>query len=181
MLIGPGSPPAISPSSAVARSNRAHVEHRIDTALEAVRRVRLEPERASAPRDRRRREVRGLEEDRLRVCRHRGGEATHDAGERNGRALVGDDEHLGRQLDFASVEQHELLSRARVAHDDGALQLVEVEGMHRLAQLEHDVVGHVDDGLQRADPGTPQALAHPERRDRIAAQPAHDASRIGGA
>ena len=45
-----------------------------------------------------------------------------------------------------------------------ALDLVEVVGMHRLAEFEDDVVGDVDDRADAALPGTPQTLAQPERR-----------------
>ena len=36
--------------------------------------------------------------------------------------------------------------------------------MQRLAQLQHDVVGHVHDVADGAHPGAAQALLHPERR-----------------
>ena len=48
------------------------------------------------------------------------------------------------------VQRHDLLARARRAHEDGgAAQQVPVEGVHRLRELGHDVVGHVDDVVDR--------------------------------
>jgi hypothetical protein len=43
------------------------------------------------------------------------------------------------------VEQRELSPASRLAHDNAALQLVEVEGVHGLAEFEEQVVGDIDD------------------------------------
>ena len=56
---------------------------------------------------------------------------------------------------------------ARAAHHDPvARQPFEIERVHRLADLEHHVVGDVDDVVDRADAGGLEALAQPVRRRR---------------
>ena len=46
-------------------------------------------------------------------------------------------------------------------HDDRAAELVEVVGVERLPDGEHDVVGHVDGELDRAHPHLGRSLLHP--------------------
>ncbi len=70
--------------------------------------------------------------------------AAHDAGQADRTAVVGDDEVLGVQLPLDAVEGDDLLALLRAAHADGALDLVAVVGVQRLAELHHHVVGDVD-------------------------------------
>ena len=49
--------------------------------------------------------------------------------------------------------------------------------MQRLAALDHDVVRHVDDRLNRPEPGAPQSLAHPQWCPRVGLEPAQHAAR----
>ena len=53
---------------------------------------------------------------------------------------------------------------ARAAHDDGAGHFRVVERVQRLAELDHDVVGDVDDRADRTQARTAQTLGEPERR-----------------
>jgi hypothetical protein len=69
------------------------------------------------------------------------------------------------------VEQQHLLARARQAHVDGALQLGVVEGVQRLAELEHDVVGDVDQRADRADAAAYETARHPVGRRARASTP----------
>ena len=89
--------------------------------------------------------------------------------------MVGDHEHRLVHRDLAPVEQSQRFARPRASHDDAAVDLAPVIGMHRLAELEHDVVRDVDDRADRTQPGASQALAHPERRLRTGVQPADHA------
>src|SRR3546814_18545952 len=59
----------------------------------------------------------------------------------------------------AAVEQCQGLALARQAHADRAMQQVPVEGVHRLAEFEHYVLGDVDQQRHRAD-----AAAAPDRK-----------------
>jgi hypothetical protein len=49
-----------------------------------------------------------------------------------------------RSVTVWSLSSASVLAGLRGAHDDAALQLVEVEGVHRLAEFEQQVVGDVD-------------------------------------
>ena len=54
---------------------------------------------------------------------------------------------------------------ARAAHDDrAAAHAVEIERVHRVAELEHHEVGHVDDVRDGPDPERREPPAHVERR-----------------
>lgn len=44
---------------------------------------------------------------------------------------------------FLAVQGGEFLTLVGAAHDNRAFELVEVVGMHRLAEVKHHVVGHV--------------------------------------
>ena len=55
---------------------------------------------------------------------------------------------------------------SREAHDDGAFEQSVVVGVQRLAQLEHHVVGDVDDRRNRTDAAALEALLHPGGRRR---------------
>ncbi len=89
--------------------------------------------------------------------------AAHHAGDGQGALVVGNHQGVGAQGDFLAVEQDQLLALLGHAHAHAAVDLGEIEGMHRLAQLDHHVVGDVDHGVDTADIGTAQALDHPQR------------------
>ncbi len=101
--------------------------------------------------------------------RHLALEAADDAGQRDGPALVGDHEHVGRQAPQLAVERAELLAVAAAADDDVvARDVVVVEGVQRLPQLEHHVVRDVDDVVDRTLLERDQPLLQPLRRGRRA-------------
>ena len=57
-----------------------------------------------------------------------------------------------------------MIVRFLVAAARACAEQVVVERVQRLAQLQHDVVGHVHDVADGPHPGAAQALLHPERR-----------------
>jgi hypothetical protein len=94
------------------------------------------------------------------------------------RALVGDQQGVRSRGHRLLVEQQHLLARTRQAHMDGALQLGVVEGMQGLAELEHDVVGDVDQRADRADAAAHQAAHHPVGRRGARVHAAQDAAAV---
>ncbi len=71
------------------------------------------------------------------------------------------------ELPRVPVEGGELLALARPAHHDlPPRERVEVEGMQRVAEREHDVVGHVDDVGDRPHARSGEARLQPRRRGR---------------
>ena len=142
-------------------------EVRVDALLPAVRALGAERMPLGAPQDADRLEVGGLEEDVRRPLPDLGVLAAHDPGEGDRPFGVGDDEILGVELPRVPVEGGELLALARPAHHDlPAAERVEVEGMERVADGEHDVVGHVDDVGDRPHARSRDARLQPRRRGR---------------
>lgn len=107
-------------------------------------------------------EVGALEEDHLGVVRDLGVLAAHDAGDADGFVLVADAEHAGVQLALVAVQGADGLALARGADDDvAAVHAGEVEGVHRLAVLHHDVVCYVNYIVDGPHAHGGDALAHP--------------------
>ena len=126
--------------------------------------LRAHAERGGRAADARTVEVCALKDDHGRVADDLGVGAAHDAGHRDGLFLVTDAQHVRRELTRIAVERLDGLTLARGAHDDLlAADAREVERVHGLAVLEHDVVGNIDDVVDRAHAAVAQALAHPRR------------------
>ena len=71
------------------------------------------------------------------------GNFAHDTGEGLDAVVVGDDHVARGQRALDVVEGLECLACLRVVHPQAAGDCVGVEGVHRLAGEQHDVVGHV--------------------------------------
>jgi hypothetical protein len=137
----------------------------VDAAFEPVRRVGGEAVAAGGRADAPRGEPRGLEQQLARPGGDHGVGAAHHAGEGLRAGRVGDHEVLRVEGEDAAVEGGERLGRGGEADDHPALrELVAVERVERLARLEQDVVGDVDDVGDRAQAESVQAHAQPQRR-----------------
>ena len=102
--------------------------------------------------------------------------AAHDPGQPD-RHIVGvADEQVGfGEHTVDAVEGGEALPRRGVANPEAAAaQGVEVVGVVRLVQLEHDVVAHVDHVVDRALTGREQPVRHPRRARNHADSRQHD-------
>ena len=95
------------------------------------------------------------------VIRHGGGVATHDACQRFNLAVVGDHADFVVHGDGIAVQQLERFTRFAPAHLQTAVDLVEVKNMRRTAELEHHVVGDVDQRAYAALTATRQTVHHP--------------------
>lgn len=102
----------------------------------------------------------------------------HDAGEGQGPGFVGDQQGVGCRGHGLAIEEQHLLTGLRESHVDLPAQLRLVEGVQRLAELEHHVVGHVHQRADGADAATRQALLHPLGRRRLGIHAADDPSGI---
>jgi len=107
---------------------------------------------ATAACDRGGMEERHLEQHVGRVAADARVVATHHAGEAERLRAVGNDQHALVHRDLAAVEQAQGLARARPAHHDPTVEFTQVVGMHRLPELEHHVIGDVDDRADRRRP-----------------------------
>ena len=103
-------------------------------------------------------------------------QASHDAREPHRPLRVGDEKHVALRLNRLAIEEHHALTVPRQAHPDPALELSEIVGVHRLAELEHHVVGDIHYRAYGAHARAAQTLAHPERNRRAIVDAAQDAA-----
>ena len=107
-------------------------------------------------------EAGGFEDHHVGVVHDAAVFATHDARHRRGLDRVGDHQHIGGQLPLHPVQGDDRLARFGVAHHDLApLHILVVEGVHRLAILQHHIVGDIHDIVDGAHAAGPQPLPHP--------------------
>ena len=135
--------------------DRTLLQRRIDATLEALRCVRDEPVATATSGDCVGPEERDFEQHVGRAGIDARVIAAHDARQRQRLHVIGNDHHGLVERHVATVEQAQRLAGARAAHDDAALELAQVIGVHRLAELEHHVVGHVDDCADRPQTRAP--------------------------
>ena len=114
--------------------------------------------------DRERREKRGLEQDVAGGLRYPGISAPHDPRYRECAFLIGNHQGIVAQRDLGTVEQAQLFVCLGHAYPDAAIQLREIETVHRLSEFQKHVVGDVDHGRDGAQSTTAQFLDHPVRR-----------------
>ena len=124
-------------------------EGRINAALEAMAGVRMNVERPARARDGERIPERALDQhvDRVGAAARRG--AAHDAGERLDARIVGDHAHGVVERIILAVERREAFAGAAAAHHEIALDLGGVEHVQRAAAVEGQVVGDVDERIDR--------------------------------
>ena len=89
--------------------------------------------------------------------------AAHDTGHSQRTFVVSDYQGISAQGDFLAIEQHQLLALFGQSHANAALDLGEIEGMQRLTQLKHDIVGDIHHGVDTANIAATQTLDHPQR------------------
>ena len=102
----------------------------------------------------------------------------HDAGQRQRLGVVGDKSGVARRFDALFVEQQQLLARLRATDMNGARQFGVVEGMQRLTEFQHHVVGDIDQGGNRADAAALDALPDPVRRRCLGIDAANDTATV---
>ena len=145
----------------------------VAAAFETVARFAAQSERLAGAPDVRRLEVSALDQHVLRGVVNLRVQPAHHARQRDAVLLVGDEQGLGGQRAFLSVERLELLALRRAAHDDGghvaadvrrrsgrSVRLVTsaatgeqviIERVQRLADFEHHVVRDIHDIVDAAD------------------------------
>ncbi len=108
-------------------------------------------------------EGRRLQHDRRRRGGHLAVGAAHHARQRDRAALVGDDDVTFLQRTVDAVQRRHPLAAAGAPDLDPAAQLVGVERVQRVAELQHHVVGGIDQVRDRAHPARRQPHPHPQR------------------
>ena len=151
-------------------------EGRIDAALEAVAGVRDDAEAPAGAGD-------GARVPERRFDQHIGGGLVaarglpaHDAGDRLDAVVVGDHHRIGIEPVGLAVERDEALAVLRPTNGQAARDLLRVEDVQRPPPVEGQVVGDVDQRVDRAQADRPQALLYPLGR-RAVRHAAHEAER----
>ena len=138
---------------------------RVDALLESGGRLCPQAQLLRCGPDAASQEVRGFQDDSLCIFLNLGIEAAHDAGDADASLRILDHEHVAFHGPFVLIEGDELLAGLRVLYDDlVAVNLLDIEGVHRLAVLKHDEVGKVYDIVDRTHACVHQALLQPPRR-----------------
>ena len=141
-----------------------HGQRRVKALLETAGRLGTHAKRLGRHTHGRAVEAGGLEYDGLGVVLDFGVGAAHNARDGNRLVVVADGEHLVGQVVILSVQSLNGLAVPCAAHDDLSVREAGiVKRMHRLAVLKHDVVGDINDVVDRAHTAGVQTLAHPRR------------------
>ena len=160
---------------------RSGLQGVIDATLEAAGRLGGNLVTTGGTGDRHLVEVRGFQQHVLGFGGHLAIQAAHHAGdaENTGGTIavrrIGDQQILGAQLMLLAVERDELLALVRATDHNRAFDLVQIVGVHRLAQIHHHIVRHVHGQRDGAHTATGQAAAHPVRGARRGVEATHDA------
>ncbi len=143
-----------------------------------MRSIGVQAQATAAADDRRRREVRRFQEHVAGGVGHLGVLPAHDAGQGDRTVGVGDHQEAIVQRRGAAVEQLQRFASAALAHADRTGEQVAIEGVHRLAQLQHHVLGDVHQQRDRAHAAAAQALGQPGRRLRGGVDAFDDATAV---
>jgi hypothetical protein len=136
----------------------------VHAALEAHRRLGLEPELLARCANRSGLEVRGFERDPFRRVRHLRVRAAHHTGDVFRVLRIRDDQHLCGQRPLLAIQRrHGLAGLCPPRLDNAAAHLLQIERVHRLPELEHHVVGDVHDVADRTHATHRQPILHPLR------------------
>ncbi len=139
-------------------------ERRIDAALEAVSRVAVDAELAARQRDVERVPERALDEDVGRPLVASGAFSAHDAGDGLDAGIIGDHHHAVVERVGPAVERQDLFPVLRPAHDEMPRHLGGVEDVQRPAAVERDVIGDVDERVDRSETDRLEPPLHPVGR-----------------
>ena len=123
----------------------------------------------------------GLQEDRAGIGPHHRTLTAHDAGQDERLLGVGDEQIARRQGVRLAIQGGEGFAGSGRAHRDLLTsQVAQVKSMHRLAQFEHHIVGHIDEQTEGPDATGFEPGAHPIRRD-VVRDALHHRTAPGGA
>ena len=105
-------------------------------------------------------EVRDFQDDALCFVKDGILGTAHDAGQGDRAFGIGDDKVIVCKRQILIVQKKELLSFLCPADNDVAGNIVGVKRMGRVARCQHDVVGNVDQGVDRAHANLPDPALH---------------------
>ena len=107
--------------------------------------------------------------------------ATEDTAHRQRFNVVRDHQRISIQFCFAAVEQNQGFALFRHTHHNTAFDTIFIERVHRLTQLQQNIVGHVNDGVDRTNTTATQLLFHPQRGWRFYVNAFHHTTKVAWA
>ncbi len=143
--------------------HRFVLQRRIDAALIAVRSVGMQAVTTCATGNGERAEEGAFQQHVLGFIVHAGVVAAKDPAHRQRLAMVGNHQRVGIEFGFAAVEQNQGLALFRHTNHNAAFNAIFIERVHWLTQLQQNVVGHINHGIDGADAAAAQLLFHPQR------------------
>ena len=142
--------------------NRQHGIFRVERLFESGTGVGSHAHSGGRSPDGRRLEIRRFEQQRPRAFMNFGVAASHDARDRDRSTMTLDHQLLGGKLALYVIQRAEGLTLFRPVDFD-SIDVARVEGMHRLTEVGHNVVGQIDQPRNGPKTDVPQAELHPER------------------
>ena len=133
----------------------------VHAALVAVGSIGMQTMTAGAAGNGQRAEERAFQQNVLRFIVYAGVLAAENSAHSQGFLVVSNNQSIGIQISLGAVEQDQGFAFMRHTHDNSAFNAVFIEGVHRLAELEQNVVGHVNNGIDGANAAAAQLLFHP--------------------
>ena len=158
--------------------HRFVLQRRIHPTLIAVRSVSVQTVTACAAGDGERAEERAFQQDVLRFVVDARVLAAEDPAHRQRFVVIGNYQSVGVQFRFAAVQQNQGFALFRHAHNNTPFDTIFIEGVHWLAQLQQNIVGHVNHSVDRTDTTATQFLFHPQRGWRFNVNTFHHATEV---
>ena len=161
--------------------HRFVLQRRIHATLVAVRSISVQTVTACAAGDGERAEERAFQQDVLRLVVNARVLAAEDPAHRQRFVVIGNHQGVSVQFRFAAVQQNQGFALFRHAHDDPTFDTIFIKGVHWLAQLQQNIVGDVDDCIDRTDTAATQFLFHPQRGWRFNVNTFHHTTEVAWA
>ena len=134
----------------------------INTALKTSAGFAAQAQRTGGAADRRTVEGSSLQNNVFGFVGNLGQQTAHNTAKTGSLFSVTDGNHSGGQLTLLAIEGNELFAFFCTAHDQSvACNLVGIISMHRLAQLQHNIVGNVNHVADGAHAASTQTALHP--------------------
>ncbi len=127
-----------------------------------------------------RRPERGLEEYVRRIIADCRRQTAHDPGQADRSRVIGDHECVRVDFDLPLIEQPDFLAGLREPRPDRTFHKLEVIGMQRLSELQHDVIRDIDNRVDGPEAAAAQPFGHPYRGLRTGVDAPDDPARETG-
>ena len=161
--------------------HRFVLQRRVNATLVAVRGIGVQTMTTRTTGNRERAEEGTFQQNVLRFIVHARVFATEDPAHRQRLAVIGNHQRVGIQFCFAAVQQNQGFTLFRHTHDNPAVDTIFIECVHWLAQFQQNIVGHVNNRINRTDTAATQFFFHPQRGWRFDVDTFHHTTEVAWA